>query len=50
MNPQPEIIYGGKEEADPEVVMLRMQIEVIQQESINQPKNLFLFFFFRLHY
>jgi hypothetical protein len=33
MNPQPEIIYGGKEEADPEVVMLRMQIEVIQQDK-----------------
>ena len=33
MNPQPEIIYGGKEETEPEVVMLRMQIEIIQQDK-----------------
>ena len=33
MNPQPEIIYGGKEETEPEVVMLRMQIDVIQQDK-----------------
>jgi len=24
MNPQPEIIYGGKEEADPEVIFHKM--------------------------